>query len=330
MELLPVYVIVSAEPLLMTRMVEDIKEQAVPPAARGFNLDVIQGKGATAQAILGAAQTLPMMAARRMVIVRDVHQMVAAELAALVPYLKDPNPSTTLVMTAPKIDGRIKLFATAKKLKVVHELSRPRNPTRWLADEAARRNVAIDAAARARLCDVVGADLARLSLCLEQLTIYAGEREIRADDVDDLIADTRERSVFELCDAIGAGNRRAALLSAAALMDQRQSAVGVVVMLARHFRQLGQCRAAIEDRVPQSDIGRRVGVPPFIVQKLLTSARRLSAGDIARAQVSLAAADRALKGESLAQKTLGKSLGERVLLERLCVKLAGLGSRPRR
>ena len=47
-----------------------------------------------------------------------------------------------------------------------------------------------------RLIDTVGNDLSRLSLAVEQLGLYAGDRPVTSDDVDDLIADTRERSVF--------------------------------------------------------------------------------------------------------------------------------------
>src|SRR6185503_17100081 len=99
--------------------------------------------------------------------------------------------------------------------------------------------VALEPRAITRLADAVGADLSRLALVIEQLALYAGGRAVTADDVDDLVADTRERSVFELTDAVGAGDLAGALTAVSALCDQRDSALGVIAMLARHLRQLG-------------------------------------------------------------------------------------------
>src|SRR5262245_58203501 len=89
----PVYVLASAEPLLLDRALTALRDRTVPDALRAFNLDAIEGKGATAARILAAARTVPMMAERRLVLVRDLAAMSAAEMAALVPYLEAPCPS---------------------------------------------------------------------------------------------------------------------------------------------------------------------------------------------------------------------------------------------
>jgi len=74
---------------------------------------------------------------------------------------------------------------------------------------------------------------------------------VTSDDVDELVADTRERTVFELTDVIGAADRPRALAAVASLCDQRESAVGVVVMLARHVRQLTLVYTLRETNVPR-------------------------------------------------------------------------------
>ena len=321
--LAPVYIVVSADPLLMERAVASIRDAAVPVAARAFNYDVVDGKGAGGANVLASAQTLPMMAQRRLIVVRDVHAMAAAELAKLLPYLESPNESTVLVATAPKIDKRIKFFSVAKKKKYLHELSPPRNAGPWLRDEARRRGVRIAPKAASRLVDVVGNDLARLALSLDQLALYAGDRGIEVDDVEDLVATTREHTVFELTDAIGDGNRTRAMVALGALFDQRQSSIGVVMMLARHVRQLAAAREAMRQRVPNSELPRLLGVPPFIVDKLASQARRFSDDHIDRALRRLHEADFALKGGRPALKTLGRDLGERVILDRLVADLLG-------
>ncbi len=325
-KLAPVYILCSAEPLLVDRALAAIREAAVPAALRAFNEDVIDGRGASAARILSAARTLPMMAARRLVLVRDLGQVAAAELAELAAYMDAPSPETVLVATSTKVDRRLKFYAVAGKKGHLHELAVPRDLGGWLADEARRREVAIAPPARARLVEAVGADLSRLSLALEQLALYAGDRPIAVDDVDDLVADTRERSIFELTDAIGAGDRRRALAAVTSLVEQRQSAIGVIAMLARHVRQLALYKAARDSGMGKSDLGRVIGVPPFVVDKLGRQSGRYSDAALGRAVSALSAADRALKGEGEVSKTLGRGLTERLLLTRVVDRLLALGT----
>jgi DNA polymerase-3 subunit delta len=326
----PIYILASAEPLLVDRALAALRDAAVPEALRAFNFDVVEGRGATANRILQLACTVPMMAARRLVLVREVGAMTAAELGGLLEYIADPNPSTVLVATTGKLDKRLKFYAAAGKKGFVHELQPPRDLAGWVSGEARRRQVAIRPDGVRRLVEAVGADLARLDLALEQLSLYAGGEPVTAEHVEELVADTRERSVFELSDAIGAADRPRALAAVGSLIDQRQSAIGVVAMLTRHIRQLALYRAGRQGGLGKAELARAVGAPPFVVDKLGRQSERFAGAALDHAIAVLSWADRALKGESAAQKTLGRALGERVVLERVVQRLVDLGSTSRR
>jgi DNA polymerase III subunit delta len=332
----PIYVLSSEHPILIERVVSALRETAVPPAARGFNYDVVEGKP-TAQRIIALAQTLPMMAKMRMIFVRDLVGLPADEAEPLLAYCAKPNPSTVIVAITSKVDKRLKLYAGLGKKKWLHVLEAPRSNALpgWVNAEAKSLGVKLEPAAVSRLVDAVGGDLSRLLLSVEQLGLYAKGRAVTSDDVDELIADTRERSVFELTDAIGAADRPRALAAVASLCDQRESAVGVVVMLARHVRQMSLVHALRDQRAPRNEWPGKLGVPPFIVEKIAGQARAYSPAALATATQRLAMADRALKGDiTLIDtmftgpqiKALGRELGERVILEHVVdsiVQLAG-------
>lgn len=342
----PIYVFHSEHPILIERAVAEIRDEAVPPAARGFNYDVVEGKPKASQ-IVALAQTLPMMAKMRMVFVRDLALLPADEGEALLAYVAKPNPSTVVVALTSKLDKRLKLFAQLSKKGYLHVLEAP--PARalgsWVKDEAKARGVKMEPAAVQRLADAVGADLSRLALAVEQLGLFVlqpgskdpggGDKPVTSDDVDDLIADTRERSVFELTDAIGAADRARALAAVASLCDQRESAVGVVVMLARHIRQLSLLHHMRTAHIPRGEWASKIGVPPFVVDKLTSQAQRYTPRALAAATRRLAAADRALKGDITLTadtspftgpqiKALGRELGERVILEQVVDGIVGL------
>jgi len=336
----PIYVLHSEHPILIDRVLGALRDAAVPPAARGFNYDVVEGKPTGAR-IAALAQTLPMMAQRRMVYVRDLSAMAADDAEPLLGYLAKPNPSTVIAAVATKIDKRVKLYAQLSKKGYLHVLEAPRQLAPWLRNEAKQQGVQLDPAAITRLIDAVGDDLSRLALTVEQLGLYAGRRAVTSDDVDDLVADTRERTVFELTDAIGAADRPRALAAVGALCDQRESAVGVVVMLARHVRQLTLVHSLRDTGAPRGSWAPALGVPPFVVDKLIAQARSYSPAALGQATRRLANADRALKGDITLSSTppspdsaftgpqikaLGKELAERIVLERLVdgiVSLAG-------
>ena len=342
--LAPIYVLHSEHPILLERAIHAIRDATVPPAARGFNYDVVEGKP-SANRIVALAQTLPMMAARRMVFVRDLTLLPSDDAEALLAYIAKPNPSTVIVGLVTKIDKRLKLWAQLSKKGFLHILEAPRQVAPWVRAEAAAKNVRIEPQAINRLIDTVGNDLSRLSLSLEQLGLYAGDRPVTSDDVDDLVADTRERSVFELTDAIGAADRPRAMAAVSSLCDQRESAVGVVVMLARHIRQLSILHHLRATNVPRPQWGQAIGVPPFIVDKLVAQSRSFSAAALAVATQRLATVDRALKGDITLvarpdaygaggvpwtgpqMKALGRELGERVMLEQVVDGIVALASR---
>ena len=262
-----------------------------------------------------------------MVFVRDLGAMAPADAEPLVAYLAKPNPSTVIVALVSKVDKRQKLYAQLGKLGYLHELLAPKKLAPWVTAEAQTLGVRIDAAAVNRLIDTVGGDLSRLALAVEQLGLFVGgKRPVTSDDVDELIADTRERSVFELTDAIGAADRTRALAAVTSLCDQRESAVGVVVMVARFVRQMSMAHALRRSNTPRNEWPQKIGVPPFIVDKILGQARMYTPEALAVAIQRLAAADRAIKGDltlSIAtspftgpqMKALGRELAERVILE---------------
>ena len=313
----PLYLITGKERFLVDRAVEILRERVLDPRTRDFNYDLFHGKETSAQRLLSSARTLPMMARRRLVLVRDADELKADAAAELIPYVTAPCAETCLVATAEKVDARMKLWAAWKKHGVTIACAPlyERQLPGFVRDEARARGVKLDSGAAELIADEIGADLGQLSGAVERLSVYVSDRAdklITVADVEEQVASTRERSIFELCDAVGDGDRGRALAILGAMTQARESGVRIVAMLARHVRQLWMAAALLARGAAPSDLAAELGIPPFFAGGIAEQARRYNRRMLARMHAALYRADVELKRSRL---------DDARLLEQLVLKL---------
>jgi DNA polymerase-3 subunit delta len=114
-----------------------------------------------------------------------------------------------------------------------------------------------------------------------------------------VVATTRQRNVFELCNAVGEGNRERALLVLGSMLGARESGVRIVAMLARHLRQLWTANGLVARRISKFDLAQALGIPPFFVDDIERQARRFDRGLFERMHDALYRADKDLKSSRL-------------------------------
>ena len=183
------------------------------------------------------------------------------------------------------------------------------------------KNLDVAPGAQRRLAEVVGADLSRLLTSLDQLALYCHERSVQKEDVDALIANTSEKTVFELIDALNMGQTTKVLAIAERLMAAKQSVIGILVMLARHIRQLGLCFVGQHQGLQAGELAKKIGIPPFVVSKLKKACSVFPPRSIPKMSLAIHGADISLKGEGGLSKSLGRTLQERLVLEKLLLEL---------
>ena len=134
----------------------------------------------------------------------------------------------------------------------------------------------------------IGAELGQLADAVERLAMYVGERkQITAEDVDKVVATTRQRSVFELANAVGAGDRAPALAMLSSMLGARESGVRIVAMLARHLRQLWITSELLQRTRDKFEIASALGIPPFFADDIIRQARTLDAAQAKRMHAAL-------------------------------------------
>jgi len=306
-----VYLLAGPEALLRDDALALLRAKVLGEGSPDFNLDRLDGASASAADLLDAVRALPMLAPRRLVILRDPEAGRAGRglsdaLAGCVEELLGAtDPGCVLAIAASQVDRRSRWVKAVGEAGLVHCEAPERRPEllAFLRREATRQGLALEPAAAELLAERIGPELLALRQELAKAALLAGPgQRVRREHVAAGSEDVAEEPIWDLTDAIGGGDAGAALALLAKLL--RAGAVPPVLLgaLASHFRRLLRIRS-----------GEQIAGPPFLRRKLETQARRYSPARLQGAMRAIHDTDRALKGEG--------ALAPELALERLVIGL---------
>jgi DNA polymerase-3 subunit delta len=319
-EIAPLYYFHGDEPYLVERGVKRLLSLTVSPDFRDFNLNVFYGKECKGDEIMTAAQTMPMFAEWRVVLVKRSSELSAAALEALTGYVADPAPSTCLIFEGEKIDQRKKFFVETKKQGNLVEFKRlyENQLGPFIREEAAVYGKKLEAAALELLVYLVGNNLQELAAQVEKIATYVGAREtVKVADIKEIVSDTKVDSIFELADALGGKDLGKALRSLNTILRDGEAPLMVMAMVTRHFRQLWKVRELCDRRVPTQEIGKAAGINPYFLKGILEQAKNYRIPELKGIFERLFETDLALKTSG------GKPVS---LMECLVMDICGTGT----
>lgn len=292
------YLLVGEESYLVQETLELLKARVLEPATREFNCDIFNAGEASAASVRDAAEMLPMMSARRLVIYRDVDNLKDKDWEVLYPLLDRPVDSTTFVLTAESLDKRKKSFKKLSESAVVVDMKHPFESQilEWIDYLAFRRGLKVQREAAQLLKQYVGVNLTELNNELGKLHDYLGDRlVVETQDVLQVVSQTRVDRIFDLTDAIGRRDRVTALHSLANLLENGQNEVGILAMITRHFRILAQLKDGQKAGLNGAKLSTKAGIPPFLLSQYLAQIGQWNDAKIEQTFGVLEDTDRALK-----------------------------------
>jgi len=190
---------------------------------------------------------------------------------------------------------------------------------RWITDYCTGRGVKIEADGARELVDALGGDMMMISNELEKLILYVGEKKrVTLGDVETMVLAAKQRSLYELTDAISSKDRVRSLEILDAILSSgegEEAAIGHIYMLAKTFRQMLVIleRNVRDQRMLWAALWQGFRVPPFAADDIIKQARRYkSRRDLTRAIRLVAKADLALRSNPVSK---------RMVLERLVIDL---------
>jgi DNA polymerase-3 subunit delta len=337
------YVFVGDEGFFRKRFRDAIIEHLVPADLREFSFFEFDLAENDLAEILDRARTPSLMAPFQVFFVRGVKNLFGRgsneqKLAALEDYCKNPNPDALLVFVADHISipadvRRMEMQDKERYQRIretmgqycgIVELARvaESEAVRWISDYCAGRGVGvkIEADGARELVDALGSDMMMISNELEKMILYVGERKrITLADVETMVLAAKQRSLYELTDAISSKQPVRALEVLNAILmsgEGEEAAIGHIYMLAKTFRQMLVIleRNVRDQRMLWAALWQGFRVPPFAADDIIKQARRYkSRRELTRAIRLVAKADLALRSNPVSK---------RMVLERLVMDLS--------
>jgi DNA polymerase III subunit delta len=320
------YVLAGDEIFLYERCRSAVIASLVPSDLRDFCLSDIDLAETSIFEALDRARTPSLMAPFQVFFIRGLKALYTRgvkkdEFAAIEEYFRSPNPQSLILFIAdhlriPSDPRRMdmddknryeRLRETLGDWCGMVELARvdEADALKWILSESERNGVRFEADAARELADALGADMMLIASEWNKLVLYAGEkRQVTLGDVETMVLAAKQRSLYELTDAISARDTAKALLLLQGLLNAsnggEESAIGHLYMLARTFRQM---LVILEKNVRDSRaiwqaLWQGFRMPPFAADDLIRQARRYkSSRDITRALRLVARADLELRSQ---------------------------------
>ncbi len=246
-----VYLFHGDDDYLKDDKIRALIDRATDPGTRDFNLEVRRASDTDAGALGLALDSLPMMAERRVVIVRDVNTFKKDARAVLSKYLARPAADTVLVLvvaSGAKPDAALIEASTAIEFRPLTETEL----AKWVAHHASTLGLKIEARAAELLCTATGNDLALLSSEIEKLRSYTNGEPVDEAAIEAIVGVRHGETLGDLLDLVAQRNSvNAIALLERVLAQPKTSGVSIVMALTTQTLAIGWLLAARERGLAQ-------------------------------------------------------------------------------
>lgn len=264
----PIVVVVGEAGLLVERAEKALVDAVLPTVGiAAFNYSLHRAGEANALEALATAQTVPMMADRRLVVVRGIQDGSNALFEALVEYAEAPPVETVLVITGsgfPKVkkggsNWGVRLGNQVKKSGLLVKLSASDvNASRLVREHAETLGKQLGNRAASLLLEVVGEDLGRLVQEVEKLALFAGdEPELTEEMVLAASSMVAEGQVWDLTAGLVARDPDMALAALHRALEEGEPEHKLLGLIGWQLRQVLEATDLLARGVPDKDVQKR-------------------------------------------------------------------------
>lgn len=244
----PVILLVGTEALRLREAEQAEVDAALAGDRSGFNLARIQANEPEALGrLLDLVRTVPMMADRRVVVLRELDKASVALQDALLDYVDNPSPSTTLILVGSQLPASsggvnrgVRLRNRIQKIGRVRSFKSGAEDPRAFAVERARElGCRLDRDAAELLVELAGKDLGRVDMELTKASNWlGGSGTIDIEVIEQTCSVVGQAEIWALTGALIRRDVDGALAACHRLLEAGEAPHYILSMVTWQFRQL--------------------------------------------------------------------------------------------
>lgn len=316
-EICPVYYLYGNETYLIEEAMRKIESLIISPGFKDFNYETYFGGNDRAQDIINTAHTIPVMAKKRLIVVKEADRLLEKNLEAFTSYISKPSPSSCIVFIGEKVDSRKRFFLQFEKRGVIAQLNHPmeRDLPYWVKHLAQRCGKEITKDAIAFLVEVVGGNLQEMYSEIEKVSVSIRDKStIEIEDLETLVTELKLENIFDLIDSLGNKDRERVLVLLQKILASGEDHLKILAMITYKFRLIIRAKEMLQKGLSPTEVGRKVGVRPFFLKGFIKQVNRFTFDELKRAFHLFLETDLALKSSRMPKN---------LILERLILDLCG-------
>ncbi|MDR1018096.1 MAG: DNA polymerase III subunit delta [Lachnospiraceae bacterium] len=256
-----------------------------------MNYSYFEGNTISLDEVISIASTLPFFAEKRLVVVENSDIFAKGnqeDIDNLITFFESIPDTTYMVFIEKKLDKTKRLYKLLNGNKInfsndIVEIKVPdqRQVEAWVGSLIKKENKKIEESAFRYLISQVGTDMETLSNELEKIFAYTyGEDIILISHINDIISANLEIKIFNLVDAVSAGNKNLAIKLYEELLGLKETPMGVLFQLTRKYKQLLEIKGLKSDKASNDEISSLTKVPKFFVGKYINLANKIKKIDL--------------------------------------------------
>lgn len=315
----PIYVLFGDEDFLKREVLTAIRRLIVGEDADSLAYSAVPGDRAVFAAVVDELFTLPFLCSRRLVVVEGADKFVTDSRQKLEKYVGAPAAKGTLVLVVKTWTATTRLakLVPAETTVECKALPAARLPEWCVRRAKTAHGKPIHSTAAQLLVDLIGGDMGLLDQELAKLASYAADaKEISRADVDRCVGRSRTEQVWNIFDALAAGQSATAFAMLTRLFEQGDDPMAILGAFSWRLRTLAMTHRGLQSGRSLSEALSEAKVPQFRAAQEAAERQLRHLGERRLDQLYdlLIEVDQGMKGYS--------ALPPRLLLERLLVRLA--------
>ncbi len=240
-------------------------------------LEQFDGEEDELQTTIDGLQSLPFLAKKKLVVVRNggLNKEFAEAAEQIISSIGD---STDVIFYEPQIDKRTAYFKMLKSQTRFEEFSEldAHNLAKWLVEKAKNQGGQLGFADASYLVERLGTNQSLVANELEKLLIY--NTHITHENIDLLIEPTPRSKVFDLLDAAFAGHKEQALRLYDEQRAQKVEPQAILAMIAWQLQQIAIAKMAGDRSV--TEVSRDSGMKEYPLRKAKNLADKISDNEL--------------------------------------------------